>query len=247
MSTTDESAELVRERTCPGCGKQHISIVSMCPDCAEARLAEIASEEARQKEAMRLSYWRAICPQDYQSTDWSNPALSAGCRRVRQWRLGTPAGQTCLGLFGESGIGKTRAAFAVLNYYFLAGYSVYAVHSSNAWDSGENIQGLSSAARLQFDDEAKVRDSARDCLNRARSCSVLLIDDVGKESASRDGRVSEAVGEALYSLIENRIANGRSIIWTCNMAAGDIEARLGPDRGWPTMRRLRDKSFIPEL
>jgi DNA replication protein DnaC len=74
-----------------------------------------------------------------------------------------------------------------------------------------------------------------------------LIDDMGKERAGHDGAVSEAVGEALFSLIEYRVAHDLPVIWTCNMSEDDLQKRLGPDRGTPMMRRLREASYVVQM
>ena len=104
-----------------------------------------------------------------------------------------------------------------------------------------------AAARLQFDDNMKVRLTAIECLRRAREAQMLLIDDIGKERATSSGEVTETVGDALHSLIEFRVSNKLPTIWTCNMDAAGLERRLGADRGGPTLRRLRDVSYLPRI
>jgi len=150
-----------------------------------------------------------------------------------------------LGMFGSTGCGKTRAAFAILRRHYEAGWRVFAVHSSDAWDCNQHIQGLSSAVRLQYDDNPAVKQSALECLRKMREAHLLLIDDMGKERANGQGIVTDAVGESIYSLMEYRVARNLPTIWTCNIAAAGLEHRLGEDRGAPTLRRLRDVSYLP--
>ncbi|HYF35442.1 MAG TPA: hypothetical protein VD994_09150 [Prosthecobacter sp.] len=232
---------------CADCGKPFEAIASRyCPDCADSRMAAQEQERAAATGRERLKAFLQICPPGYRETDWAKKGLSPECVRLAtEWYPG--AAQHSLGLYGSTGKGKTRCAFGILRRHALLGWSVYAVHSGDAWDCGEHVQGLSSAARLQYDERKRVADAATSCIARARSAGLLLLDDMGKERASKDGRLSEAVEEALFGLIEYRLANRLPIIWTTNMGAERLRTRLGGDRGEPLLRRLRDVSLCTTI
>lgn len=251
----DIIGSMFRVRRCVDCGNEFEGIIGRCIPCSESRIEIERQQEQATRDKARLAYWHSICPPSYRETDWAHPSLSRPVISIAgAWYPGRPEkltpdipGSLSLGLFGVSGAGKTRAGFHILSRHYERGWNVYAVHAAHAWDNSEHVQGLSSAAALQYSDNDKTRESARRCLEKARTCGILLLDDVGKERAGRDGTVSEAVGEAVYSLIEYRVSHNKPIVWTCNMDAGDLESRLGADRGVPILRRLKDVSELPEL
>lgn len=237
---------MIRVRRCVDCGVEFEGIIGRCIPCSEARIENERQQEQATRDKSRLAYWRSICPPSYRDTDWGHPNLSRTVIAIAGGWYPTERSHS-LGLFGISGAGKTRAGFHILSRHYERGWDVYAVHAANAWDNGDHIQGLSSSASLQYSDNDTIRSAARRCIDKARNCGILLLDDVGKERAGRDGTVSEAVGEAVYSLIEYRVSHNKPIVWTCNMDAGDLQKRLGTDRGVPILRRLQDVSALPEL
>lgn len=259
IKTADASFTLEKTRRCIDCDTFFVGVIGICPNCSEERLKIESESLAVSREQKRERIWRSICPESYRETDWSRPGISPVCAAIAdQWTPGESSFEgvqnlnpgssgSSLGMFGSTGCGKTRAAFTILRRHFDMGWRVFAIHASDAWDHGEHIQGLSSAVRLQYDDAQALREAATTCLRKAREAHLLLIDDMGKERANSAGTVTEAVGEAIYSLLEYRVACNMPTIWTCNMRAADLEHRLGQDRGAPTVRRLRDVSFLPEI
>lgn len=239
---------LFKDRTCLDCGvKIENALFAICNDCADTRLSLARATSKKQAGDQKARQWLEICPPTYRQTDWSNRTLAFSCAQVAaEWHPGD-SGRLSLALFGPTGIGKTRAGFSILGRLRGQGYSVYAVHAGDAWDHGEHVQGVSSAARLQHSDQRRMADAATECLRRARSAGILLLDDLGKERTGQDGVLSEAVSEAFFGLIESRISRSAPIIWTCNMGAADLVRRLGPDRGEAALRRLLEFSHLPDL
>lgn len=235
---------LEKLRRCIDCKQDFNGLISICPDCAEARL-EIQSEarRLRQKKA-RSAEWLKICPPAYRVTDWARPELAKACIDLAlKWVPGKEAHSLCL--YGPPRIGKTRSAFAILARFHEAGWPVYAIHAGDAWDVGAEIRGLSSATREQYDEDTKIAQGAREVLLQSRRASMLLIDDIGKERTGHKGLLSEAVAEAFFSLIEFRIAHKLPTIWTCNSDAETIMSRFGEDKGQPLMKRLFEVSHAP--
>ncbi len=227
--------------TCPDCQKEHVSIAAVCDECTEIRLAAIHAEERREDLAKKKEAWFAICPPAYRKTDWSRRELSPVLADLAtNWTMAP--GKPFLILFGKTGRGKTRAGFAILRRMLIAGYSVHAVHAGDAWDNGYHVQGLSSAARLRHDDDRRMADEADDCIDKAKSAQYLLIDDLGKERTGKDGRVSEAVAETLFGVIERRLSFRQPTIITTNLSWGDVMKRFSTDRGYPLIRRIDEET-----
>lgn len=235
-----------RPLRCMDCGRMHTGFLSLCGGCAEVRLEREQAGRHLAQQKVRNDQWRQLCPPLYRDTDLSHPGLCPHLvQLVRTWPQGAGQGSEggpSLMLTGTTGRGKTRLAFALLRRVHETGRSVYALHAGDAWDQGpHHIQGLSSAARLQYSDDPATAQSARQCLRRARTCRLLLLDDLGKERATPSGGLlSEAVSEALFSLIEHRLTRRLPMILTTNASATALETRLGPDRGLPLMRRLME-------
>lgn len=245
-AVADAVGSLIRQRVCLDCQGTFEGMLSLCPDCADARYELDQQKRRAAADKAKAAEWLAICPPLYRDTDWSRREIAPECVKLAgNWTPGSPVHS--LALFGTTGKGKTRAAFSILSRHHARGWSVYAIHAGDAWDSPKRIQGLSSAARLQYSETEHIADSARHALNRARDCDLLLLDDVGKERAGKDGRLSEAVGESFFGLIEFRLSHLLPTIWTCNAQARDLMARFGPDRGAPLMRRLSEASETPTL
>ncbi|MES2737247.1 MAG: ATP-binding protein [Verrucomicrobiota bacterium] len=228
------------------CKTEFEGIVSVCPDCSEKRLRIEQDAAAANRARLRTAAWLSLCPLAYQHTDWKR--TSRLCAKLAEFWTPGAEGKNNLILYGTTGAGKTRAAFAILQRMHQSGKNVYAIHAGDAWDKGEHVQGMSSAARLIFSDDNRVADAATQCLRRARVCSLLLIDDLGKErSDTKTGQLSEAVGEALFGLIEFRLVNRLPTIITTNMSGDALQKRLGPDRGGPLLRRFQDESLMPAI
>ena len=114
-----------------------------------------------------------------------------------------------LWLFGGTGTGKTTLAMLVSKHALEAGRSV-AIYS---------VPRLLTEIRRTYDDEA--RRSDLDLLDRLAAGDLLYLDDLGAE------RTSEWVLEQLYSIINARYEDGRSLIVTTNAGAEDLEKQIG--------------------
>jgi DNA replication protein DnaC len=230
-----------KPQVCPDCGCNHEDITALCDPCTTLRLEAIRAEERREDLGRKKEAWFDICPPAYRKTDWSRRELSPVLAKIATaWQM--TAGKPFLILYGKTGRGKTRAGFAVLRRMLIAGYSVHAVHAGDAWDKGYHVQGLSSAARLRHDDDRRMADEADSCIDKAKSAQYLLIDDLGKERTGRDGKVSEAVAETLFGVIERRLSFRQPTIITTNLSWGDVMKRFATDRGYPLIRRIDEET-----
>ena len=246
LPTPSPTLTLERERTCVDCGRVFHGLIGLCGDCGTARVEREQEVQRLAQQKVRKKRWLQMCPQLYQETDWANTALRPDLVKLaRTWQPGEE--KHSLLLMGDTGLGKTRVAFGLLQRFHEAGRSVYALHAGDAWDHGDHVQGLSSAVRLQYSEEMPLIEASRDCLRRARTCSLLLLDDLGKERASGNtGLLSEAVSEALFNLIEHRLTHRLPLIVTTNANGPALEIRLGTDRGPALLRRLSEVCTVVE-
>ncbi|PYK25547.1 MAG: hypothetical protein DME52_08290, partial [Verrucomicrobia bacterium] len=79
-------------------------------------------------------------------------------------------------------------------------------------------------------------------LRSAASAELLFIDDIGKE------RLTESAELKLYSLMEERTANAKPILWTSNFVGADLRKIMSDNRGPAITRRLAEFSsvlFVP--
>ena len=115
------------------------------------------------------------------------------------------------GLFimGPVGTGKTTLAMLVSKHALEAGRSV-AIYS---------VPRLLGEIRRTYDGEA--RRSDLELLDRLAAVDLLHLDDLGAE------RTSEWVLEQLYSIINARYEDGRSLIVTTNVGVDDLGKQIG--------------------
>ena len=165
--------------------------------------------------------WSKICPPLYRKTDIARLKIRREIvEEIMAWEP-NPRG---IGLSGESGTGKTRLMFLLLRRLNSERRRILAT-------SGKRFEFW---CHRMFDKE----DDAQKQIDAARGVAILFIDDVGKE------KYTERVESEFYDLVEHRIANLMPILWTTNATGEQLERMLGPDRGAPIIRRLREFTEI---
>jgi DNA replication protein DnaC len=203
--------------TCPNCGSECQSFafgkatIYECDPCANA---ERAKRRAIERRSVCLAAWVDITPPEFQKP--VQPDLIQGKYLLPALDL---SGTEGAGLIGPTGHGKTRVAYALLRKAALAGLKPYAVTGAQ----------LRQAATMRTNDTS---GKSAEILRAARYAGALLLDDVGK------GSVTEAGDEALFALLDDRLANRRVTFWTSNSGGEWIAARYKADRGPAIARRL---------
>ena len=119
-------------------------------------------------------------------------------------------------IWGKStGCGKTSWACKIMSYYF----------RKIAFSSGLEFEGLYiylptfledlrnsySNPSPEFDEE----------LEMVKKCKLLIIDDIGAE------KVTEWVRERVVSIVNTRVSNGLSTIYTSNLSPEELNAEMG--------------------
>lgn len=225
---TPDVAEAPRLKTCPECQQVHDGFFTFCGNCLEARAAEQREKEKREAKQDRVKAWLDLCPPEYRSTNWSHPDLSPVCREVaKRWWAGAGA-HLWLGIHGPTGRGKTRAMWEVIRRHHFTGRHCMAVDSTE----------FASAAGDWFSDDKTAKQAARRLIERAKTCGLLLFDDIGKE------RLSSTVASRLHELLETRKRERRPLLWTSEKTGDDLAQRFGSDYADGIIRRLRECSEI---
>lgn len=113
-----------------------------------------------------------------------------------------------------TGTGKTSWACKIMGYYF----------RKIAFRSGLENEGLYIYLPTFLEELRQSYDNPdpefSEELEMVKRCKLLIIDDIGAE------KPSEWVRERILSLINTRVSNGLSTIYTSNISIGDLESRL---------------------
>lgn len=231
MTTTDPapSPPASSPKLCPDCQTPlKADELAVCGDCADARSARHAEQLRAEKQTERVQKWLALCPPLYASTAWTqHPELSPVCRDVAEswWADARGIG---LGLYGRTGLGKTRAMFSILRRHHFAGRQVLPLQSMDIEEAAANV----------FADDPLLRNGAHDTLRRARGAGILYLDDLGKE------KMTERVAKEFHRLIEHRCRHRLPTLWTSEQSGDWLARRLGEAYGDGLIRRLREFTDI---
>jgi DNA replication protein DnaC len=136
------------------------------------------------------------------------------CRRIDE---NLAAGRGLL-FRGDVGTGKTTLAMLISKAAMSAGHSV-AIYS---------LPRLLAVLRATYDDDAEY--SLNELIDRLCEVDLLHIDDVGTEQSS------EWVLEQLYTIVNTRYEEGRSLVLTTNLEEDALAAQLHPR----TVSRLKE-------
>lgn len=194
-----------------------------CCDCVDQKAHEAEMKELAQKRKRMEGIWSTICPPLYADTDPNR--LPEHFRQVLNgWEYG-PKG---IGLTGEAGKGKTRAAFLILRKQHLRGISCAAI----------TMTRFAMLCVDQFSDNRDRRGQAQDGLTDVREAKLTLLDDLGK------CRMTERAELELFDLLEHRTSHLLPTIWTANASGDHLLSMMSNDRGEPILRRLSEFSEI---
>ena len=207
MSDAAEVAGFCPDRLCDGSGwllDEEANVARPCP-CRERRLGRAASRRIGTgipKRFRGVSFdRRPVCDMD--------PYVLQSVRQfVRRIEQNLDAGRG-LWFFGDVGTGKTSLAMLV---------------SKAALESGRSV-AIYSVPRLLADiKETYEDDSGRsysELFGRLCEVDLLHLDDLGAEKRT------EWVLEQLYSIVNERWQNERSIVVTTNLGLDELREQIG--------------------
>jgi DNA replication protein DnaC len=172
--------------------------------------------------AKRLS---AVIPRKYQRVSFDQPPVTwmdesnvRAVRRVAQNIDSYLDEGRGIWFMGDVGTGKTTLAMLISKAALTAGRSV-AIYS---------LPRLLSALRKTFEESSDL--SYLQLLDSLSEVDLLHIDDVGAE------RSNEWVLEQLYSIVNSRYEEERSIVFTTNLDEAELEEQIGAR----TVSRLKE-------
>lgn len=116
-------------------------------------------------------------------------------------------------LQGSTGLGKTYLSACIAKVVAEKGFSV-------CYDTAVNALGCYETAHFSRDTEEGIAAAQR--IKRMESCDLMILDDLGTEM------INAASQSALYTLINNRLTNGRKTIISTNFSNADIQNRYYP-------------------
>lgn len=182
--------------------------------CA-ARDQDNKEAEIARLRAIREKTFKDVCPTIYQNSDFT--LLGASARNVYEF----PYSRQGLIVKGQSGRGKTRAMWALVKSLYV--------------DHGFAFEWMDA---LTFSDNsiAAARDNTLAAyVKRLTVPAVLVLDDLGKS------KMTQKVGEALFSLVEARTSREKPIYITTNFIGDTLSARFEDEEtSQPLLRRLRE-------
>lgn len=188
-----------------------------CESCSQKAEAEWQAKLEQERLDGYRRRFEAEVPPLYRDNDTSR--FPDAWQKFRDWK---PENGRGLILVGDTGKCKTRMVAEIVKRLIFDGIRCRFLRAST----------FANVVRRQFSDQGG--DEAREMLRNYQQVPVLVIDDIGKQASS------PAIEEALFELVEFRIANLKSMIVTANATGKELEQMMSPDRGRPMVRRLRE-------
>jgi len=201
--------------------------IKHCDDCLDIKNTKNEIEKTnKQKEKLENDFWKEVPKELFHDTTIGriNTLLVSA---INSWKYGSQG----LGMMGKPGEGKTRAAVLLLKDNHHSGRSICYMKAVK----------LTQYARDQFSDESEIKNTARERINKAYKCKLLLLDDIGK------GRLPASAEELLFGIIDERSERGLPIIWTSNASGKELHAMFSPDKADAILRRLSEFSTVVKV
>lgn len=214
---------------CPHCGGNGYVGAVMC-DCLKTLCRQEQRQELAQLttgaehfDCFRLDYYPAEV----------EPAFGVSPRKLMERNLqickkyadtfGKGSGN--LLFVGGTGLGKTFLSACIANEAADKGASV-------AYESAPNLFAKLSKNQFEGDDQTR-----SDCA-RLTDCDLLIIDDLGTELTNA------FVIAALYSLVNDRLLKGKSMIISTNLNIDEISRRYSPQIASRLAGSFRGLTFV---
>ena len=198
---------------CENCGGNGYIGSTMCHCleklCLQEQRLEIASltSGAERFDTFRLDFYSTEADSRY----GASPRLIMGkvfdyCKRYAE---NFSYGSGNLLFVGNTGLGKTFLSACIANEVAMQGYSV-------AYESAPHL--IANLEKARFESDMDGREAAE----KYADCDLLIIDDLGTEMPGN------FVTAALYSLINDRLLKGKSMIISTNLNIEEIAQRYSP-------------------
>ncbi len=198
---------------CAHCGGSGYLGAAMCRClqslCAEEQRKELAQLTSGQErfEDFRLDYY----PDSMDRAFGASPRaiMELTLKTCRQYAQTFGAGAGNLLFVGGTGLGKTYLSACIANEVTDRGFGV-------AYESAPNLFSKLEKNRFNPDEQSRAE------VEKFASCDLLIIDDLGTEMPGN------FVTAALYSLLNDRLLAGKSMIISTNLNVDEIARRYSP-------------------
>jgi DNA replication protein DnaC len=191
---------------CDGTGFVIDEASNTASDCT-CRPLRISRAKARRLEARLPQRYRDVAFERFPVTEMPAPVVATVRRFTRDIDRNLDQGHG-LWLFGDVGTGKTTLAMLVSKAGIAAGRSV-AIYS---------LPRLMNVMREAIGSD----DGKLELLDRLATVDLLHLDDVGAENST------DWVLEQLYSIVNTRYEEGRSLVVTSNLDPDALAEQIGP-------------------
>ena len=216
---------------CENCGGNGYIGSTMCRCleklCLQEQRLEIASltSGAERFDTFRLDYYSANPDSRY----GASPRMIMGkvfdyCQRYAE---NFSYGSGNLLFVGNTGLGKTFLSACIANEVAMQGYSV-------AYESAPHL--IANMEKARFESDMDGREQAQ----KYAECDLLIIDDLGTEMPGN------FVTAALYSLINDRLLKGKSMIISTNLNIEEIAQRYSPQIASRLQGGFKGLTFVGE-
>ncbi|MBR1781859.1 MAG: ATP-binding protein [Oscillospiraceae bacterium] len=219
----------------------------LCPRCDDrgwngSTMCTCLSDLCAQEQIASLSSMLDLGEQSFEtfSLDWYSRAYDDALG-MSPWQNMTGVRQLCenyanrfgkfvihnLFLSGAPGLGKTFLSAAIARVVSEKGYSV-------VYDTAVHIFSAFEDAKFGRGEEAEA------AVNRALSCDLLILDDLGSELTSPMSQ------SALYTIVNTRLMGEKHTVISSNLTMEDIRQRYQPMIASRLEGEYRELSFVGE-
>ena len=216
---------------CPRCGGSGYigsemcnCLMQLCRDAQRRELANLTTG-AETFGAFRLDYY----PDRISSAYGASPRkiMERNFQTCQQYARGFAPGIGNLLFVGGTGLGKTFLSACIANAVTDKGYSV-------AYESAPRLFSKLEKNRFNPDEES------REAAERFNTCDLLIIDDLGTEMPGN------FVTAAFYSLLNDRLLEGKSMIISTNLNVDEIAVRYSPQIASRLQGEFKGLTFVGE-
>jgi DNA replication protein DnaC len=190
---------------CDGTGFVIDEATNTATDCT-CRPLRISRAKSRRLEARLPQRYRDVAFDRFPVTEMSQPVVAEVRRFTRDIGANLDEGRG-VWLFGDVGTGKTTLAMLISKAALAAGRTV-AIYS---------LPRLLNLLREAISSD----DGKLDLLDRLATVDLLHLDDVGAENST------DWVLEQLYSIVNTRYEEQRSLLVTSNLGPDDLTDQIG--------------------
>lgn len=199
-------------------------LAALCRQEQKKELAQLSSGQER-FENFRLDYY----PEKIDRAFGASPRaiMELTLKNCRQYAKDFAAGSGNLLFVGGTGLGKTFLSACIAGEVTDRGFSV-------AYESAPSLFAKLEKNRFNPDEQSKL--DAQNFLD----CDLLIVDDLGTELPGN------FVTAALYSLVNDRLLAGKSMIVSTNLNIDEIAKRYSPQIASRLQGNFKGLTFVGE-